>query len=295
MKNFIKLTLIASLSLFSTSSKLMYGMEPENSEETLTNELGALSLSQHPLGSTDSSVVEQEQIEAFARLSPSPLKFNWIDDELTRAISPGIHPRVGGMARPRSEGEIRDLKKLGVRVFVTLTEEPWNAHLITELGPVVVVKYSPADVVATLAPTALANDIARAQLAKITELNMIAERALRDGLSIYLHLPVIDAPGVPQIDKEQVALFFQVASAAIDAHHSVVVHCQEGINRTGLLLNYWLRLKRSCARRDAMRLVLERRGSITVVTDRLAVEVGQLLRRLEAPELGQQAEGSAEH
>lgn len=232
MSKTVKLFFIANVLLLSSASWLA-GMEPTTDPELLTNSSGTGQSEEVP-GEIGELAVLREQIEAFSRLSPT--RFNWIDDELTRPVTPGLHPRVGGMACPRSVGEIKDLKMLGIRLFVTLTEEPWHADLITELGPVVVIKYAPAEVVAQLPPATLPEEIAQAQLTKIAELNLIAIRALADGLCVYLHLPVADATGMTQIAKEQVALFIQVAGVAIQLHHSVVAHCQQGINRTGLLL-----------------------------------------------------------
>ena len=84
--------------------------------------------------------------------------------------------------------------------------------------------------------------------------------AAGNGRIVYAHWPIEDGPAPDMVRAQLVA---GLASAGVAAGMTVLVHCQEGQNRSGLVAALAVRLMVGCSGQDAVALVRQaRRGAL---------------------------------
>lgn len=84
--------------------------------------------------------------------------------------------------------------------------------------------------------------------------------AAGDGRIVFLHWPFVDGP-LP--DRSSCELVAGTVVAALRVGWTVLVHCQEGRNRSGLIVALVVRQIAGCSGADAVELVRSRRYSLS--------------------------------
>ncbi len=87
------------------------------------------------------------------------------------------------------------------------------------------------------------------------------------GLMRYLHIPIADDGGVVShnISPEQIAFFLMIVQHANAQGLKVVVHCKQGVLRTGFMLACWLVIQEGFSPFDAMAKIKKLRGGMAIV------------------------------